>query len=442
MRSVLEPSPNETRFQPSLYRHLLQQPETIASKFETITTQAQDLLKTGNFFAAFEIFKEFEREFSDMFWTTVLTTVLSDKTFLKQLRLLGQCKALRFVSYQTITIILPSGCRFKIVSPFFVKASPKRRGKKRTGPQSRGCHLGLEVLGFIDKVAPGLAFSAISLAAISPSFEVASVILEGDGIDLSAKKIQRLAYQLMPEKLSDRVALTLTPGETVAGKRVMIVIDGGRFRSRRTKPGPIPHDKKRHGFNADWKEPKLFTIHLLDANGNIIKEVNPHVDGTTGNWKSCLLLLKEYLQQLEIHLASEVILAGDGAPWIWERVPALFEELGVSKERIVEVLDWTHAKQNLYQTLALLPAKLFKLIEKKIKTLKNHLFEGRIEKLLDVIQTVTGIKERSRAVKKFKNYFISNRKRMQYNEFQKGAVRHITKSKRVVFVSYFVVSLL
>ena len=62
-------------------------------------------------------------------------------------------------------------------------------------------------------------------------------------------------------------------------------------------------------------------------------------------------LLKAYLKRLKIEEAQEVILAGDGAPWIWERIPPMLEELGISQEKLTEILDWTHAKQNLLALL-------------------------------------------------------------------------------------------
>ena len=68
-------------------------------------------------------------------------------------------------------------------------------------------------------------------------------------------------------------------------------------------------------------------------------------------------LLETYLVRLGIKKTSEVILVGDGAPWIWERIPNLLEKVGGSGLKITEVIDWTHAKQNLRKALDLLPKK-------------------------------------------------------------------------------------
>jgi len=79
------------------------------------------------------------------------------------------------------------------------------------------------------------------------------------------------------------------------------------------------------------------------------------VDGTTQKLPEFIKLLETYLVRLGIEKASEVILVGDGAPWIWERIPKLLEKTGGSGLKITEVIDWTHAKQNLKKALDSLP---------------------------------------------------------------------------------------
>lgn len=103
------------------------------------------------------------------------------------LRALGAQKGFRLVSYQQIWVTLPTGTKIQIRSPFFVKASPKR-GRKKRGPQNRGQHLFLSLMGFVHKVEPGLAFRAAKLAVLTPSFDIASKILAQEGIKLSPNK--------------------------------------------------------------------------------------------------------------------------------------------------------------------------------------------------------------------------------------------------------------
>lgn len=390
--------------------------EQVSQKVTETFNRVQDLLKQGEIFQISEVIKDLERQILDLIWETVLKFILSDKYFLKRLRALGAKKALKFISYQQITIILPTGTRIRVRGPFFVKAKPKR-GRKKPGPQNRGAHLALELLGFVGKVAPELAFHAIQLAVLAPSFEIASEMLKQESIELSANKIRQLCRKLGNLSLPERIELILDGEESFEGKRVLIGIDGGRLRSRKTKRGPIPKGKKYHGFHPDWIEPKLFTIYLLDDNGNIIKELNPFVDGTTGKLPQLIKLFSQYLTILHIEQASEVTIVGDGAPWIWERIPTLLEKLGVAKEKISQLIDWTHAKQNLLKAFTTLPHKILKNTRFKIKTFKDLLFEGKIDKIASKIKDLFKISEKSKIMKKLKSYFFPNQERMQYKEF-------------------------
>ena len=299
-----------------------------------------------------------------------------------------------------------------------VRATTKR-GKKKRGPQNRGSHLALELLGFVNKVFSDLAYHAVQLALLAPSFEVASRILKSEGANLSVNKIRGLVKALFPSKLSKRVELPLEKGgETLKDCRVLIEPDGGRLRQRKTKKGRIPKGNKRNGYHTDWIEPKLFIIHVLDKNGRPIKQIPPVIDGTTGKLPDLIELLREYLVQLKISEAKEVILAGDGAPWIWDRIPKLLEEVGVSENKITQILDWTHAKQNLYEAFDKLPKKKKAKNKVDIQYFKDLLFGGMIDKMVSEVKKIFNVNSASRIVKKFKSYFIPNSSRMQYKNFE------------------------
>ena len=336
---------------------------------------------------------------------------------LERLKILGGKKGLRFVSYQEVQITLPTGTKIPVRSPFFVKASP-RRGRKKRGPQKRGNHLLLTLLGFVNKVEPGLAFHAVQLALIAPSFDIADQILKQEGVKLGPNKIRRLVSEIGKCELSDRVGRLLDDETScpLENQRVLIAVDGGRLRQRKNKRGPIPAGNKRHGFHSDWIEPKLFTIHLLDDEGNVIKEIPPFVDGTTGKLPEFMKLLETYLVRLGIEKASEVILAGDGAPWIWDRIPKLIREIGGSELELVEIIDWTHAKQNLRKALESLPKK--KAEKANFKYFKDLLFTGDISTIVSEIKTVFKMGASSKIMKKLKSYFVANRSRMQYQNNQ------------------------
>ena len=297
-----------------------------------------------------------------------------------------------------------------------------KRGRKKRGPQQRGEHLLLSILGFIHKVEPSLAFRAVQLAMVAPSFDVAAQILEQEGIKLSPNKIRSLVSTVGNVNLSDRVNLLLDDETScpLENQRVLIAVDGGRLRQRKNKRGPIPKGNKRHGFHTDWIEPKLFAIYLIDEDGNIIRTIPPFIDGTTGKLNEFMTLFENYLIRLGIEKASEVVLVGDGAPWIWERIPKLIRETGGKSLKLTEIIDWTHAKQNLRKAFESLPKK--KADQVNFKDFKNLLFAGNISKIVSETKRLFKMKASSKIMKKLKSYFISNDNRMQYKKNQEMQV--------------------
>ena len=143
----------------------------LSEQLESARTGIEDTLLSGDIQSATEIIHELTSSFEDLIWKSYLNNLFKCKIILVSLRNMGARKALRFVSYQKI----------QIRSPFFVKAAPKR-GRKKRGPQQRGEHLLLSILGFIHKVEPSLAFRAVQLAVVAPSFDIAAQILEQEGV--------------------------------------------------------------------------------------------------------------------------------------------------------------------------------------------------------------------------------------------------------------------
>jgi len=387
--------------------------ELISGEINNLSDNIEDLMQKGQIGSIMEEIEQTTKKMQDMVWLVFIQQILISPDFLKALRKLGGTKALRFVSYQIIYITLPTGTKVQVISPFFVKAKPKRGPKKR-GPQNRGSHLALELLGFVDKIAPGLAFRAIQLALLAPSFEIASSILKTNGVNITANKLRNLCGKLGDLSAPHRVELLMDENETCQNRRVLLSVDGGRLRQRKNKRGAIPKGNKLHGFNTDWIEPKMFVISFLDNKGNVIKTIKPFVDGVTGKLPAFLKLLKQYLTKLNIQEANEVILVADGAPWIWERIPALLKQLKVEDKKIFQIIDWTHAKQNLNKAFDLVSKKKKEKVKFDIREFKKFLFNGNIDHIAIKIKELFKVQKNSPIMKKIKSYFLSNKQRMQY----------------------------
>jgi hypothetical protein len=67
-------------------------------------------------------------------------------------------------------------------------------------------------------------------------------------------------------------------------------------------------------------------------------------------------LLETYLSYLDILKADRVVFCCDGARSNWKRTARLAQKLGIRVH--YEVIDYTHAKQNLHKIIDNLPKKI------------------------------------------------------------------------------------
>lgn len=342
----------------------------------------------------------------------ILSSVLESRDFLLRLKSYGGRIAYRFKEYRKISITLYDGQKLEVTSPFFLKTSAKR-GRKKRGPNNRGCHLGLEVIGIQEKMSPLFASRVCRQAILCPSFEVASKILAEDGINIDGKTIRRICIKVGQVGISDRVDMVLGETESVAGRRVVICADGGRLREREKKRGAKKKGAKRNGYKTEWREPKLFTIYLIDDEGRRIKGIDPIYDATMKDHEGTFDLIEQYLRTLNICKAKQIIFCADGGPWIWSDVKKLCERLCIDRGKVTEVLDYPHAKQNLNEIIACIPkkAKSKKRIEKQMR---DNLWHGDIKGIKQLIDDNIRTRQKSKALKKWRDYFEKNSTRMQY----------------------------
>lgn len=206
------------------------------------------------------------------------------------------------------------GQEIEVSAPYFIKAASKG-GRRKRGPKRRGAYLGLDALGFIERASAGLVSEVVERALLSPSFEVACTVLARRGIELDVKTVRRLCQALGQRGLAVRGAVSLNGAESLTGLTLVIGMDGGRLRERRPKRGRRPAEQKRPGYHTDWREPKLFTLYLTDAEGELVKAVAPLHDATLGDHEALFTLLECYLRALPLSTVARVVFCGDGAPW-------------------------------------------------------------------------------------------------------------------------------
>lgn len=327
---------------------------------------------------------------------------------------------LRFNGYRPTSVMLFSGEAIKIRSPYFAKAKPKkRRGrkpKKRTS--GTGAHFGLDYLGFVGRCTMLLGSAVVQAALLCPSYELARKTLQSHAITLNVKTIRRLVMSLGKRAIEHRGQISLSENDIAVGKTILICLDGGRLRIRKTKRGRKRKGQKRQGFHSNWREPLQFVIQTINEEGVACKDHLPIYDATMGKIDFAFDLLEEYLSNMSISNADRVVFCGDGARSYWKRIEPMMKRLGVVNHH--EVIDYTHAKQNLNEVIDMLPRNLTaKEVSKISEEWKELLWMGNVDEIEAQIKTqISYPKKREKALTKFDNYFKKNRERVQYASMQ------------------------
>lgn len=346
---------------------------------------------------------------------------LENPDFIADLKAQAAKAALRFKGFKSTSIRLLTGQSFTIRSPYFAKAASKssrgRKRKKRT-PKS-GCHMGLTYMGFLDRCSAVMVSSAVQAALLCPSLNIARRTLSSFGVELNVKTIQRISQHIGDRAIEHRHRITLTDTDTSTNHILLVCIDGGRLRERRAKRGRRPSELKRQGYHTDWREPTQLVIQWLDVNGEKCTKTAPIYDATIGDTDRAFELLEAYLRQLDCSQADRVVFCADGARRYWPRFQSLAKRLELNAH--LEVIDYTHAKQNLNEILEQLPKKMgAKERARVVEHCQNLLWQGDVKALgQEIRRHVTGPSKRKKALAKFKNYFLDNYHRMQYATFKK-----------------------
>jgi hypothetical protein len=131
--------------------------------------------------------------------------------------------------------------------------------------------------------------------------------------------------------------------EPVAGRRVVISTDGGRIRLKEKKRGQKTA-KGRSRYRGAWREPKLFIIYVVDADGKIERSFMPIMDAIIRGPDTLFKLLRSYLGQLGITEADQVLFVADSARWIWNRISALVHDLGLNPGQVYQAAKSLGAK--------------------------------------------------------------------------------------------------
>ena len=292
----------------------------------------------------------------------------------------------------------------------------RRNCDRKRKKQNAGLYAGLVWLGIYERCTPHFSSEVGVLAAMLGSFDEAQQVLAARGVEIGIKSIRRITYRSaqrarMVQQLEE---VGVEMGDASPGRRIVTCADGGRVRLRENKRGRKTK-KGRTRYKGAWREPKLFIIYVVDANGKKMKTCAPLIDGTLHGPDVLFSLLLSYLRQLNIQASDVLLFVADGAKWIWNRVPALVQALGLKSNQLFELIDFFHAAQHLHAVSKL--RKDWKPSQRKrwLTSQRKRLLQGQIDQVIAAIGSLCRGRN-SKAIRTHLNYFVTHRHRMAYDK--------------------------
>lgn len=334
-------------------------------------------------------------------------------------------------SDQEVTITLLGGSQVKVNTPYYLRRPPRGRGRPRTKKgrkksNGNGLYPVLAVLGMHLRTTPALASEVARLVAVG-TVDQAKDTLARRGIRLDRKIITRVALSLAQSGLSYRSWVEQRTqdgarGQSVKGKRLVIGGDGGRVRIRYAKKKGRRRKSGRKGFDGLWREPKVLVVYEVDERGRKVKKKGfCRYDATMQDADGFFAILTALLREIGAHEAKEWIVVGDGADWIWDRVPALIEAVGFDSKKVTQVVDYYHATQRLNEIAA--ERKDWSASDRKkwVERMTGLLWKDRVEEV--VAQRSELFKGRgAKKRRKLFNYFVDRADKMRYGTFRKKGI--------------------
>jgi len=301
------------------------------------------------------------------------------------------------------------------------KKATKKHGNGRHKRRPKGVYPVLKLLGIACSSSPALQ-NEVTLSALNNPFAEAQETLARHGIDISEKRVRTISESVGAKALENREQQleqyddgTLVQDNTFKGKRVVITIDGGRLRIRKTKKGKKKKNQKRNGYNTDWKEPKLFKIYAIDEDGNKLDhQIHPYSDGTLDGHKKIKHILKMYIHKTNISNADQIIFIADGAAWIWIMADEIINEMNINASKVYKVLDFYHGCEHLWTVIDAMLELNQSQKKRLFKKCRSRLKKGHIDSLIEML----GKKEpNNNSVHKELRYFHGIENRCRYDLF-------------------------
>ncbi len=294
----------------------------------------------------------------------------------------------------------------------------RRRGVGRRGPSGSGLYPVLARLGFLGRPSPLLTSTVARAAAELGSYAEARESLASRGVELDLKGVRLIAHRVADAGLEARRVLEKAP-ETreLEGKRVVVTFDGGRLRTRVSgKGGRRREATGRRGYETPWREPALLAIYTVDEKGKKTAE-RPWYEATLGGWDALFGLAVDLLRRLGARHARELVIAGDGAATIWDRVDDLIGAVGIPRWRVRSFADFWHAVEHLHEAANLVRSWTDEQRARWVRARRRALHDGKVDDVVTSIRELA-VGRNAKEIEREAEYFDSRRPLMRYDQLR------------------------
>lgn len=327
---------------------------------------------------------------------------------------------------QAVTVDLLGGGKVTVKTPYFLKRGRRggRRGSGR-GKSGNGVYPLLAVVGIHERLTPAYG-SLVAREVVLGSIDDAQAALARRGVDRDRKAIGRvvrivgrraLAYE---KWMAAGGASSCRPAWDLRGKRIGICLDGGKLRTRTKKRGR----RRANGgksFGTDWREPRVIVVYELDSRGRKRRHGLVRYDATIANADAVFALLAAILREVGATQAELWVIAGDGAPWIWDRAPKLAAELGYDPAKVVQVVDFYHAVTYLTEFASYRAGWTEKERTSWVDRMRRLLRRGAVDAVIKGMKTYC-VGRKAGKMGTVVDRFIRNKDRMRYQYFRKEGI--------------------
>jgi hypothetical protein len=253
------------------------------------------------------------------------------------------------------------------------------------------------------QVSLNLAKAATLLAVNDPFSPSARILQELTGVRLGDRTIQRLTRRAgkvadQEEKdLALRMATWNVPLPLAKPKRLYVAVDGAFIH-----------------LSDGWHDVKCVVCWWEDERGRLHQRRMAR-RATAEEFKAFVWALA---CQCGLQTASEVVLLGDGAAWIWEHVA------GILGEQTICITDWYHVSEHLWTCAKRLfgeGAEAAKTWEQERETL---LWKGKSAQVLERLSQdrASARGDKRVAVQELIAYLENQGERLNYAEFREGGL--------------------